>query len=406
MESFKSEDPFTPGFGEVPPYLAGRVDQQVVFTKDLGKLSAGKSPLAMVLYGPRGMGKTTLLSWFENEVEQSEAKENPIRVVSVTPDRLKSSDSLWNALLPPPSLIKKGFNKIKKVSAGVGLYGATANAGVELSESSEGEFIDTLIKRNKQRPLILLMDEAHKMDADLCNQLLNTYQTVRKEMPFMLVLAGTPGLRNFLSNVGATFVERSEMISLGRLNAQSAADVIRKPFEEQGIEITNDALSFIVEDSQCYPYFLQVWGSSLWEEAKKENVMHITEEQVAVVKPDITIIKKDLYDERRRNLSSLGLRPIAVSIAKAFQDKKEMLEDMLLDIISKNLSIDTLNTQSNLERLQVFIDNDFVWKPFGSDYYEPGIPSFMTHILNKENELDIANTSSKEKDDQIPDHGR
>ena len=45
------------------------------------------------------------------------------------------------------------------------------------------------------------MDEAHKMDADLCNNLLNLHQIISPESPFMLVLAGTPGLRHFLSGI-------------------------------------------------------------------------------------------------------------------------------------------------------------------------------------------------------------
>ena len=228
------------------------------------------------------------------------------------------------------------------------------------------------------------MDEAHKMDAGLCNDLLNLYQEIRPETPFMLVLAGTPGLQNFLSNVNATFVERSETIGLGRLDEQASADAISKPFEEQGIQITEGALSIIVEDSQCYPYFLQVWGKSLWMEANKTNLTCITEEQVVVVKPNIEIIKKKFYNERRDKLDVLGLRSTAVAIAQVFQDTKAMTKDAVMEVITDNLSVDSLNTQSVIERLQTFIDIDFIWRPLESDFYEPGIPSFMTHILNQQ----------------------
>ena len=107
MKSPKLEDPFSPGSGHLPPYLAGREDEQSVFRKGLAKMSAGKSPpAATVLYGPRGMGKTVLLSWFEDEVEQSGAKKNKIRVVWVTPDELKSPSVLWKCLMPLPTLKK------------------------------------------------------------------------------------------------------------------------------------------------------------------------------------------------------------------------------------------------------------------------------------------------------------
>ena len=382
MKPTKFSDPFTPGFGAIPPYLAGRADEQAVFRKSLAKMSAGKSPpAATVLYGPRGMGKTVLLRWFKDEVEQGVEKDDSIRLVWMTPNKLKSSMDLWKCLSPPATWIKKFLPEVVSAGFNAVLFFSATWGSEQLAKQT---IQNTLISKGKKHPLILLMDEAHKMDADLCNDLLNLYQEIRPETPFMLVLAGTPGLRHFLSKVGATFVERSEMIGLGRLDEQSAADAISKPFEEQGIQITGDALSIIVEDSQCYPYFLQLWGSSLWMEADKENVTCITDEQVAVVKPKIGIKKNKFYSKRRDTLKKLELQSTTVAIAQAFQDTKEMSEDMMLDIISDNLSVDSLNTQSDSERLQTFIDNDFIWKSPESVLYEPGIPSFMTYILDQQ----------------------
>ena len=383
MKPTKFSNPFRPDFGDTPPYLAGREDVQSLFRENITEMSNGQSGRTTVLYGPRGMGKTALLGWFKDEVEKSEAKKNSIRVVWVTPNELNSPLDLCNSLLPPPSWIKERLGKLKKANAGIELQGVKATAAIELTESMARGFAQTLIERNKKRPLILLMDEAHNMNSVLCNDLLNVYQKVRKEMPFMLVLAGTPGLHNFLSGVKATFVERSRMIGLGRLDEQSSADAVSKPLAEQGIQITEDALSLIVEDSQCYPYFLQEWGSSLWDEANKENLTCLSDKQVAVVKPNITIIKKKFYSKRRDKLKKLELQSTTVAIAQAFQDTKAMTDDAIMETITDNLSVDTLNTQSAVERQQTFIDNDFIWESPESVLYEPGIPSFMTYILDQ-----------------------
>ena len=383
MKLPKLEDPFSPGSGHLPPYLAGREDEQSVFRKNLAKMSAGKSPpAATVLYGPRGMGKTVLLRWFKNEVEPSGAKKDSIRVVWVTPDQLGSPSDLWKCLMPPQTL--KSKLTPEDVTAGFNVEALAASATWKAKDLFKQTFQKTLIDQCKKQPLILLMDEAHKMDEDLCNNLLNLHQIISPESPFMLVLAGTPGLQNFLSKVGASFVERSRNIGLGRLDEQSSADAISKPFEEQGIQITDDALSLVVEDSQCYPYFLQEWGSSLWEEADKENLTCLSDEQVAVVKPDITIIKKKFYSKRRDKLDVLGLRSTSLAIAQAFQDTKEMTRDMIMEVITDNLSVDSVNTQSDVERFQTFINIDFIWESPESILYEPGIPSFMTHILDQQ----------------------
>ena len=383
MKPTKFTNPFKPGSGHLPPYLAGRENEQDVFRNHLVDMSAGTSPpAATVLYGPRGMGKTVLLRWFKNEVEDGVAQDDSIRVVWVTPDELESPADLWKCLMPPETL--KSKLTPEDVTAGFNVEVLAASATWRAKDLFKQTFQKILIDQCKKQPLILLMDEAHKMDTGLCNNLLNLHQIISPESPFMLVLAGTPGLRHFLSGVNATFVERSRKIGLGRLDEQSAADAISKPFTEQGIQITDDALSTIVEDSQCYPYFLQEWGRSLWMEADKENLTCMTDEQVAVVKPNITIIKQDFYDERRDKLKTLRLQSTAVAIAQAFQDTKAMSDDAIMEVITDNLSIDTLNTQSDVERLQTFIDHDFIWRPLGSAFYEPGIPSFMTYMLNQQ----------------------
>ncbi len=383
MKPTKFSNPFKPGSGHLPPYLAGRADEQDAFRNNLVDMSAGESPsAATVLYGPRGMGKTVLLRWFKNEVEGSVEKDDSIRLVWVTPNQLESPSDLWKCLMPPQTL--KSKLTPEDLTAGFNIEGLSASATWKAKDLFKQTFQKTLIDQCKKQPLILLMDEAHKMDEDLCNNLLNLHQIISPESPFMLVLAGTPGLRHFLSGVNATFVERSRKIGLGRLDEQSAADAISKPFAEQGIQITDDALSTIVEDSQCYPYFLQEWGRSLWMEADKENLTCMTDEQVAIVKPNITIIKQDFYDERSDKIDVLGLRSTAVAIAKAFQDTKEMTKDAIMEIITDNLSVDSLNTQSDIERLQTFVDQDFIWRPLGSAFYEPGIPSLMTHILDQQ----------------------
>ena len=386
MKSTEYSNPFTPGFGAIPPYLAGRADEQDVFRNNLADLSAGKSPpAATVLYGPRGMGKTVLLRWFKDEVEKGGARDGSMRVVWVTPQDLKSPLDLWKSLLPPQSWIKKHL--LPKVFSARFDEALTLTAEWESDKENKQTIQNALIRKGKKRPLILLMDEAHNMEESLCSSLLNLYQNIRPETPFMLVLAGTPGLHNFLSGVNATFVERSEMIGLGRLNEQASADAISKPLEEHGIQITDAALSLIVEDSQCYPYFLQVWGKSLWMEANKENLTCMSDEQVAVVKPKINIIKQEFYEKRRDKLDVLGLRSTSLAIAQEFQDTKEITKDAIMEIITDNLSVDSLSTQSDVERLQTFVNQDFIWRPLGSVLYEPGIPSFMTHILNQQPSL-------------------
>ena len=53
-----------------------------------------------------------------------------------------------------------------------------------------------------------LLDEAHTLDVEVGRTLLNTSQHVRDEAPFLLVLAGTPGLAAHLGGMNASFWSR------------------------------------------------------------------------------------------------------------------------------------------------------------------------------------------------------
>ena len=59
---------FTPGTGAVPPYLAGREQEQEYF-RDCVEVLKGRNSVSrdLILYGPRGNGKTTLLRYLETK---------------------------------------------------------------------------------------------------------------------------------------------------------------------------------------------------------------------------------------------------------------------------------------------------------------------------------------------------
>ena len=65
---------FSPGDGAVlPPYLAGRKEEQEFF-RDCVEVLKDRDPISqdMIVYGPRGNGKTTLLRYLQKETLKKE----------------------------------------------------------------------------------------------------------------------------------------------------------------------------------------------------------------------------------------------------------------------------------------------------------------------------------------------
>ena len=74
---------FAPGDGAAPPELAGRSTEQAVLLRCLADLADGCAPPHnIVLIGPRGNGKTVLLSWLKAACDESEYT---VDVLTLTP---------------------------------------------------------------------------------------------------------------------------------------------------------------------------------------------------------------------------------------------------------------------------------------------------------------------------------
>ena len=122
--------------------------------------------------------------------------------------------------------------------------------------------------RAGRAPLVLLLDEAHTLDPDTGRALLNASQRVGRTLPFLLVLAGTPNVRSHLNRMGVSFWNRAELVRVGRLSREAAADALRHPFEDAEISVAPDALEAMVSESQCSPFFVQLLGSAVAPDAE------------------------------------------------------------------------------------------------------------------------------------------
>ena len=89
--------PFRAGPGGLPPYLAGRESVQAACRAFVAEVRRGRPPpREIVLYGPRGNGKTALLVWLEKEA----ATDSGLDVLRLTPAAIRTETMLVERLLP------------------------------------------------------------------------------------------------------------------------------------------------------------------------------------------------------------------------------------------------------------------------------------------------------------------
>ena len=373
MSATGAVNPFVPGRGHLPPFLAGRQAEQEALNDLLAYLKAGRgAPRDAILAGPRGNGKTALLRWFHREIE---AAAPPVDAVWLTPSDVRSLDQFATAVVPPGRFTSMRPDTLS-FTIGIG------RLGWELGDRPAA-LAPLLKERCKTRPLVLLLDEAHTLDPEVGQTLLNASQSVSAEAPFLLVMAGTPGLQAHLNTMSATFWSRGEKLGIDLLDEAAAAQALVRPLaaERPAVIFDDPVLHAVVKGSQRYPYFVQLWGAALWKAARDAHATRVDEALVSLSKPRFDAARLAYYEDRREELTRQGVLGTAVRLARAFGGNAELREDELDAAIAGDLPAGA-PTRDVHERRDDLARLGYVWKPPGAaDRWRPGIPSLMDYVV-------------------------
>ena len=368
MSALIPSGPFRPGDGGLPPYLAGREGEQALFRSLLAMLDRGEAPPSeVILYGPRGNGKTALLVWIQEVAAPSYA----VDVLRLTPAKIRTDLELVERLLP-----RHWWDEV--AADPIACRGITWRPGKDAPAPAADE---ALAARVSKRALVLLLDEAHTLDPEVGQELLNALQEVGRVAPLLSVLAGTPDLPAHLGTMGASFWDRSRQLPIGRLENSDAADAIRLPLGADGFSITDEALAAILGESDGYPYFLQLWGAAVWNRVSGggSDRQEITVEDAEACRSTFEFEKNQYYLRRHDELDNLRLLPVARAVAEAFAAQERLSDAELEEAIRRGLGRDDDDdaVEAAEER---FAHLGFIWRAGAMPEWEPGIPSLMDYI--------------------------
>lgn len=382
--SDSKENPFVPGHGGMPPHLAGRDQERSVLRGHLTRLAAKRSPgTNVILYGPRGNGKTVLLLSAVRE-----ARELGIHVIRMP----ASVGGLREALRVELSLLPSWGRGFLRRLGGLSASGF----GVRMRDSEGDTLLQMLSRKARRVPLLVALDEAHQMDPILGRDLLNDMQHVQgDDGPVMLLLAGTPDLPRHLNSMQASFWGRSQRLPIGRLGPGDSASAVSVPFEQAGRSIETDALGAVVRESHGYPYFLQLWGKALWEACRTPS-NPISLDDVDRVRPQFRWQRDLYYEDRYEELKRLNLLTVAAVVAEVFAEAETRIPGEVEAAVEAALARSGRATDNDrgavadvLDRLR---DLGYIWNVIhrSGPRYEPGIPSLMRFVARAANSDDLA----------------
>ena len=361
--------PFQPGTGVLPPYLAGREEEQSLFRRYFDALRRDRSvPAPILLYGPRGNGKTALLRWVKREADADDGLDAHWLVGSEIP-------------APGDFVARLGLGSWLRKIAPESVSVAGVAVSLRGGEDRPLLLAEALEARAKAKPLLILLDEAHTLKPEVGQWLLNAAQAAGSEAPFLLVLAGTPDLRARLSEMEASFWNRARQLPLGRLDEAAAGEAIRRPLAEDGIGIEDEALARIVRESHGYPFFVQLWGQAAWDRVRGAGdgggpvTMAVVEEAAG----EFEAARNRYYLDRFDELDRQGWLGAGREVALAFRDRERLPHAGFGKAIRR--AAPGGDRAAELEAAAALEHLGFVWKTRGTPSWEPGIPSLMDYIL-------------------------
>ena len=311
----KKMNPFQPTSGAAPPYLAGRKKDLNVFQDCLDCMADPKHDARdpMVLFGPRGNGKTALLLHMA-----AMGHEQRLRVVWPSKEQLATPTDLANHLT---AMTGDGQSLKTKETRKTSGQGGWRTWRLRRSKQAERELLqpvleNALVQMADEKPLLLLIDEAHTLPTHTGDVLLNAEQKARiTGSSIQMVLAGTPNLRDALHAMDATFWGRlsKRRRPLGLLNRKDSLDAIAIPMRTA---IDEKAADLIMQETSGYPYFLQDMGQALWDSGHPTQTP-IDVEAVRKALPAFTQSKSGYYADRLNDLQRDDLLLAACAVTEA-----------------------------------------------------------------------------------------
>lgn len=294
-------NPFTPDFGAIPPYLAGRQD---ILTKVSDAFeNPGRDPnLTSIFVGARGTGKTALLSYLS-----SEAEARGWIAVDVTAQKGMLEDILQRTQEAAAHLIDTAE---KRRVSGVEIGGIGA---IHLESSKENApnwrtsmnaILDQLAEHGTG--LLITVDEVDPL-LDEMTSLVTIYQHfVRENRKIGLLMAGLPyNVSSLISGKTTSFLRRATQHKLGTIADEDVSEAIAKTLHDVNKGIDERALDKAVDAIKGFPFMLQLVGYNLWNATASDTFTESdVEHAVAQAQSEL---RRRVLDATLRELSTADL---------------------------------------------------------------------------------------------------
>ena len=282
-------NPYNPGSGAQPMHLAGRDAEIAAFDLLIVRTKRHLQARPLVLSGLRGVGKTVLLrrlkgladhhGWITIKLEARRGESAQQEARKVIAAELQSAARKLMPLIQTGDYVRRALSTVSSFTATAGVKGISLGVGLDPTRASTGhleidlkdlvEDLTTALKKQRSG-FAIFIDEMQDLDDELLGALIAAQHHANQEqLPFFVIGAGLPNLPGRLAEI-RSYAERAfDYRIIGKLAPDAARDALTQPASSVGQHYSPEALDLMIEASGMYPYFIQEFGSAMWESALK-----------------------------------------------------------------------------------------------------------------------------------------
>lgn len=282
-------NPYRPGAGLMPIYLAGR-DEDIDKVEQIFEALQMKIPVQSLIFsGLRGVGKTVLINHLQKIAEDKEIfcrhieieeKSDFIAQIATSAQIFLQTVSTKEKL---KNLVQKGLDAIKTLVVSFSPEDNTFSISVQekdlyrsssLTQSLTELFVtigDAADKANT--PICFFIDEIQYMKTSELNSLIAAlHRSNQLGFPIMVIGAGLPRIYKMLSDA-KSYVERLfEFTEIGSLTEEQSKKAIIEPAKKFGVSYSDEAVAYITKVSKGYPFFIQQLCKIVYQENSAETI--------------------------------------------------------------------------------------------------------------------------------------
>lgn len=293
----KYPNPYTPGAGFMPAFLAGRENLLSDAEKYLDAICKNYPQQSVVYYGLRGVGKTVLLNAIEEiadnksilfehiEIREIKNKNHKGFFEQQIANVCKKFIHTMSVKEAAQDMIKKALGLCKAFNVtyngqdnsftasfneDYANYSSTGDLSLDLTELfvSMGK-----IAKNTGYAIGFFVDEVQYMKSEELEALINAVHRCNQlRFPIIIFGAGLPKITKSMGEAKSYTERLFKFEKVDALKEEEAIAAIVQPAEDFGVRYEKKALDKIVEITGKYPYFIQEFCSAIWDVAREDII--------------------------------------------------------------------------------------------------------------------------------------